>query len=39
MDIDLAALIGVAKDVSTQLGRDLPGCVHKTGPIAAKVTA
>lgn len=32
-DIDLAALIGVAKDVAAHLGRDLPGCVYKTGPI------
>lgn len=38
-DIDLAALVGVAKDVATHLGRDLPGCVYKTGPIATKVTA
>jgi len=37
-DIDLAALIKVAQDVAAQLGRELPGCVHKTGPIAAKVT-
>ena len=35
-DIDLAALIAVARDVSAHLGRDLPGCVHKTGPITAK---
>lgn len=32
-DIDLGALIGVAKDVSRHFGRDLPGCVHKTGPV------
>ena len=37
MDIDLAALIGVAKDVATHLGRDLPGCVYKTGPICGTV--
>jgi hydroxymethylglutaryl-CoA lyase len=39
MDIDLSTLIKVAQDVATHLSRDLPGCVHKTGPIAAKVTA
>jgi hydroxymethylglutaryl-CoA lyase len=33
LDIDLASLIGVAKDVARHLGRELPGCVHKTGPI------
>jgi len=38
-DIDLTALIKVAQDVAAQLGRELPGCVHKTGSIAAKVTA
>lgn len=32
-DIDLPALIAVAKDVSTFLGRELPGRVHKTGPL------
>jgi hydroxymethylglutaryl-CoA lyase len=35
-DIDLAALIGVAKDVARHLGRDLPGRVYKTGPILEK---
>jgi hydroxymethylglutaryl-CoA lyase len=35
MDIDLAALISVAKDVATYFGRELPGCVYKTGPIRA----
>nr|WP_279342839.1 hydroxymethylglutaryl-CoA lyase [Geothrix paludis] len=38
-DIDLAALVGVSRDVARHLGRELPGCVYKTGPIAAKVTA
>ncbi|WP_243383707.1 hydroxymethylglutaryl-CoA lyase [Geothrix alkalitolerans] len=38
-DIDLGALIGVAKGVAANFGRDLPGCVYKTGPIASKVTA
>ena len=32
-DIDLAALIGVTKDVAKHFGRELPGCVYKTGPI------
>jgi hydroxymethylglutaryl-CoA lyase len=35
-DIDLAVLIGVAKDVARRLGRDLPGRVYKTGPIGAR---
>ncbi len=34
-DIDLATLIGVARDVAAFFGRDLPGCVYKVGPIAA----
>ncbi len=32
-DIDLAALIGVARDVAKYFERELPGRVHKTGPI------
>jgi len=32
-DIDLGALIGVTKDVAAFFGRELPGCVYKTGPI------
>ncbi len=32
-DIDVAALIGVTRDVATHFGRELPGCVYKTGPI------
>jgi hydroxymethylglutaryl-CoA lyase len=39
MDIDLAALISVAKDVAAHFGRELPGHVYKTGPIATKVLA
>ncbi|HEY3270382.1 MAG TPA: hydroxymethylglutaryl-CoA lyase [Geothrix sp.] len=39
MDIDLASLIDVTRDVARHLGRELPGCVYKSGPIAAKVTA
>jgi hydroxymethylglutaryl-CoA lyase len=38
-DIDLATLIGVTKDVAKYFGRDLPGCVYKTGPITAKEMA
>ena len=34
-DIDLAALIAVAKDMATHFGRELPGCVYKTGPMQA----
>lgn len=34
-DIQLDTLIAVARDVAAFLGRDLPGCVHKIGPIAA----
>jgi hydroxymethylglutaryl-CoA lyase len=33
-DIDLAALIAVAKDVSAHFGREMPGRVHKTGPLS-----
>lgn len=33
--IDLAALVGVARDVAAFFGRELPGRVHKTGPVAA----
>jgi len=35
-DVDLEALIGVARDVGAHFGRDMQGYVHKTGPIAAK---
>jgi hydroxymethylglutaryl-CoA lyase len=35
-DVDLEALIGVARDVGACLGRDMQGYVHKTGPIATK---
>lgn len=33
-DINLDRLISVASDVATFFGRDLPGCVYKTGPLA-----
>ena len=32
-DIRLDGLISVARDVATFFGRDLPGCVYKTGPL------
>lgn len=32
-DIDLAALIAVARAVAAHLGRELPGRVHRAGPI------
>jgi hydroxymethylglutaryl-CoA lyase len=38
-DIDLGALIGVTRDVAAHFGRELPGCVYKTGPIKTKTTA
>ena len=34
-DIQLHRLIAVARDVAAFLGRDLPGCVYKIGPITA----
>lgn len=39
LDIDLAALVGVTKDVASHFGRELPGCVYKTGPIQTKAMA
>ena len=39
MDIDLATLIGVAKDVAGHFDRELPGRVYQTGPIATKELA
>jgi hydroxymethylglutaryl-CoA lyase len=38
LDIDLATLIGVSKDVAWYFGRELPGCVYKTGAILGKRT-
>jgi len=32
-DVDLAVLIGVARDVARYFDRDMPGAVYKTGPI------
>lgn len=34
-DIDLSKLIAVAKDLSRFFGRELPGLVHKSGPLSA----
>lgn len=39
LDIDLAALLGVTRDVAAFFGRELPGCIYKTGPIQAKALA
>jgi hydroxymethylglutaryl-CoA lyase len=39
LDIDLAALIGVTRNVAAYFGRELPGCVYKTGPITAQARA
>ncbi|HEY3400721.1 MAG TPA: hydroxymethylglutaryl-CoA lyase [Geothrix sp.] len=33
LDMDLASLIGVTRDVARHFGRELPGCVYKTGGI------
>jgi hydroxymethylglutaryl-CoA lyase len=33
--IHLGKLIRVARDVAAFFGRELPGCVYKTGPIGA----
>jgi hydroxymethylglutaryl-CoA lyase len=35
-DVDLGLLIAVARDVAAQLGRDMQGYVHRTGPIQTK---
>jgi hydroxymethylglutaryl-CoA lyase len=32
-DVDLAALVSVARDVASHFGREMPGFVYKTGPI------
>ena len=38
-DVDLDRLIGVARCVAEHFGRDLPGYVHKTGPVPAQGAA
>ena len=35
-EVDLARLIAVAREVAAYFGREMPGYVHKTGPIRAK---
>ncbi|MBP9143681.1 MAG: hydroxymethylglutaryl-CoA lyase [Thermoanaerobaculia bacterium] len=37
--IDLEILLAVARDVAAFLGRDLPGCVYKIGPVPTEVPA
>lgn len=37
-DIDLEALVAVARSVAAYLGRDLPGRVHRAGPIQHRGT-
>ena len=32
-DVDLDALIGIARDVAAFFGREMPGHVHRTGPV------
>jgi len=36
-DVDLPALVAVARDVAAFFRRELPGRVHKTGPIPGPV--
>lgn len=38
-DVDLDRLVEAARDVAAHFGRDLPGFVHKTGPIPTRVPA
>ncbi len=38
-DVDLDRLIDVARSVAAHFGRDMQGYVHKTGPIAMKVSS
>jgi hydroxymethylglutaryl-CoA lyase len=35
-EVDLDRLIGVARDVAAFFGREMPGCVYKTGPVPMK---
>ena len=37
-DIRMDGLIGVARDVATFFGRELPGCVYKTPPPAGELS-
>lgn len=36
-DIDLPKLIGLAKDIETFFGREMPGHVYKTGPVRSTI--
>jgi hydroxymethylglutaryl-CoA lyase len=38
-DVDLSALLGVARDVARFFDRDLPGAVYRTGPIPEPTSA
>jgi hydroxymethylglutaryl-CoA lyase len=38
-DVDLQKLIGIAADVADHFGREMPGCVYKTGSILDKEVA
>jgi len=38
-DVDLERLISVARDVAKYFGREMPGCVYKTGSILKKEVA
>ncbi len=38
-DVDLERLISLARDVANFFGREMPGCVYKTGAISNKVAA
>jgi len=35
MDIRLDSIIDVARDIAAFFGREMPGCVHRTGPITS----
>jgi hypothetical protein len=37
-DIRLDRLIEIAREVAAHFGREMPGCVYKTGPIPMQVT-
>jgi hydroxymethylglutaryl-CoA lyase len=38
-DVDLPALVGVARDVAAFFGREMPGRVHRVGPIPDRTRA
>jgi hydroxymethylglutaryl-CoA lyase len=38
-DVDLDRLIAVAREVAAHFGRELQGCVYKTGPLAMEASA